>query len=446
MLKTCKHCEKRFESTRIDQKYCSAGCKQMAYRSRNGKAIELFESKKEKGLSGLSFVQSEKSKTLSETFQDFKNTTRSYNPVLITLKSKIRGLKQEREVKERERVSLINQLHNLINSDPVLSTRLALIALGGGAGYATGDKKEKTETTIAGGVIGWALHELFVNKEELKKNKQTQINALQNQITALQGAISWLDVQLTHLENDLLKTPKIIEKETFDFIEKMKFVEQPKEIVRIELPKLREKVPVLNTVSNEKQTFSQPISTEELIKKSFQTWNFNDPWLSFLGEPETRFSYLIYGKPGQGKSTFALKFAYYLASEKGKVIYNSSEEGVSKTLVDNLKRLSAANQYFLVTQCKTLDELTAMLKQNPSPFVFIDSANNMNIKAQDIETLKKMFPKNSFIVINQSTKEGLLRGSQEFNHNADTVIKIENGVAQTEKNRYGKNGETFKIW
>lgn len=430
MLKTCSHCQKGFESTRIDQKYCSAGCKQMAYRSRNGKAVELFDLKKEKTLSGVSTVKS----------------VTSYNPVFITLKNKIDGLRQEKEVKVRERVSLISQLHNTINSDPVLSTRLAAIALGGGTGYATSDKKEKTQNAIVGGTLGWALHELFIDKEELRKNKQKQINTLQSQINALQWSINWLDVQLTHLENDLNKTPKIIEKETFEFIEKIQSVEQPKETLRLELPKPREKVAVISAIPQENITFSAPISTAELVKKSFQTWEFSDPWSSFLGEPEIKFSYLIYGKPGQGKSTFALKFAHYLASEKGKVIYNSSEEGVSKTLVDNLKRLSAANQYFLVTQCKTLDELTAMLKQNPSPFVFIDSANNMNIKAQDIETLKKMFPKNSFIVINQSTKEGLLRGSQEFNHNADTVIKIENGVAQTEKNRYGKSGEKFNVW
>jgi hypothetical protein len=407
----------------------------MAYRSRNGKAVEFLPKKEEQQLSGLPFAEPPK-KTLAEIFAGM-----SYNPAYMNLKNKLSGLKQERDSKEKQRVQLINHLHQVIKSDPILAARLAAAALGGGGGYLIGEKGEKGETAAVFGVIGFALFEFLGNKEGLIKQKENQINALETQIAGLQRTINWLDIQIVELEDDLAKTPKTIEKETFDFINKIK------EPVRIEVPQ-REKVALVVPTNSPPPApkYSAPISTEELVKKEFRVWSLDDPWSSLLGEPEESFHYSIYGKPGQGKSTFAIKFAHYLSSQKGKVIYNSSEEGVSKTLVDNLKRLDAANPYLLVTQCKTLEELIPTLRKNPSPFVFIDSANNMNIKASDIETLKNMFPKNAFVVINQSTKDGSLRGSQEFTHNADTVIKIENGIAYTEKNRYGKSGATLQIF
>ena len=43
----------------------------------------------------------------------------------------------------------------------------------------------------------------------------------------------------------------------------------------------------------------------------------------------------------------------------------------------------------------------------------------------------------SYVYIFQSTKDGNFRGSQEFEHDVDTSILVENMIAVARKNRFG---------
>jgi hypothetical protein len=62
-------------------------------------------------------------------------------------------------------------------------------------------------------------------------------------------------------------------------------------------------------------------------------------------------------------------------------------------------------------------------------FVFIDSVNFIKITPEDVEEIKAENPATAFITIQQATKNGNFRGSQEFAHNCDMVIRVEAGVA-----------------
>ncbi|MBT3422821.1 MAG: hypothetical protein HOG05_06385 [Bacteroidetes bacterium] len=55
------------------------------------------------------------------------------------------------------------------------------------------------------------------------------------------------------------------------------------------------------------------------------------------------------------------------------------------------------------------------------------------------------FPDVLFAIIMQSTKDGKFKGSNEYAHNSDINIKIEKGVAETIKNRFGKLG-TYEVF
>ena len=55
-------------------------------------------------------------------------------------------------------------------------------------------------------------------------------------------------------------------------------------------------------------------------------------------------------------------------------------------------------------------------------------------------------PKNkAYCFVFQSTKDGNYRGTQEFAHDADVVVKVENMVAVTEKNRFGGSNLQFNV-
>ena len=74
------------------------------------------------------------------------------------------------------------------------------------------------------------------------------------------------------------------------------------------------------------------ISSTELEGMEFNTINFKGVWGDFFGQPSLEFHCIIHGMPGEGKSTFAIQFAHYLAENFGKVVYISGEEGINKTL------------------------------------------------------------------------------------------------------------------
>ena len=73
-------------------------------------------------------------------------------------------------------------------------------------------------------------------------------------------------------------------------------------------------------------------------------------------------------------------------------------------------------------------------------FVFIDSLDFAKITVEEMEELKKLYPQTSFVTVKQVTKDGKFRGSQEYAHNCDIIVSIEDGVA-TQKGRYNPQSQ-----
>jgi site-specific DNA-cytosine methylase len=73
------------------------------------------------------------------------------------------------------------------------------------------------------------------------------------------------------------------------------------------------------------------ISSIDLLKMDFETLPFAGGWYDFLGEPSSCFHMAVFGKAGQGKSTYSVQVANYLANNFGSAIYVSGEEGFCLT-------------------------------------------------------------------------------------------------------------------
>jgi len=178
------------------------------------------------------------------------------------------------------------------------------------------------------------------------------------------------------------------------------------------------------------------VQSTQFLGATFDTLNFTGKWANFIGKPNNDFKIMIYGKAGGGKSTFALKLAHYLANNIGlRVLYVAGEEKLSYTLHEKMVRLniSSPNLYINDTLPKDLSKYDV---------VFIDSVNTLGLEPSDLERL----PNNkAYAYIFQCTKDGKYRGSQEFEHNADTVIEVENMTAKMGKNRFGGKEKEFKI-
>ncbi|MEE0084071.1 MAG: AAA family ATPase, partial [Paludibacteraceae bacterium] len=178
------------------------------------------------------------------------------------------------------------------------------------------------------------------------------------------------------------------------------------------------------------------VNSTTIEGKHFDTLDFHGRWEGFFGKPSPDFKFMFYGKPGNGKSTLALQFAGYLSKELGKsVLYVANEEGFGYTLQEKVKRLNVANSNLYL--CDSVPEDLSQFD-----VVFLDSVNNLGLKPKD---LKEMPSDKAYVYIFQSRKDGNYMGEQEYSHNVDAVVRVENFNAYKDKNRYGGAIQEFKV-
>ncbi len=171
------------------------------------------------------------------------------------------------------------------------------------------------------------------------------------------------------------------------------------------------------------------MSSNELINHTYTKYNFTGKWNDFVGQPSKTFHAMIYGRPKQGKSILAVQFAQYLSENFGRVLYIASEEGFSVTLQKKVAEFAQDNPNLDFANYRNFEQIKEALHVRKYQFVFIDSVNFIKITPEDVEDLKAQNRGTAFITIQQATKNGNFRGSQEFAHNCDMVIRVEAGQA-----------------
>ena len=168
-------------------------------------------------------------------------------------------------------------------------------------------------------------------------------------------------------------------------------------------------------------------------------------WSDFLSEPSTTFHLVVHGKPGEGKSTFCIQFADYLARHHGNTVYISGEEGFSKMLQQKIIMTKADSPRLFFADLRSFDEIKDKI-EDQFHFIFIDSLDTLRIDSQKLKELKALHPSSAMITISQSTKDGKMRGSNEILHDSDMAVKVENYIAITTKNRYKEAGSEYRVF
>lgn len=170
------------------------------------------------------------------------------------------------------------------------------------------------------------------------------------------------------------------------------------------------------------------MSSYDLNDYEYDVWPFDGEYAAFMGQPSRPFALNIFGVPKSGKSTWCFKFAQYLANF-GTVLYVAAEEGFSMTLQHKLKEFAGTHQNLDFANFRTYQQINEALQSGNYDFCVIDSINFIRMEVEQLEDLKKDNPTVSVIAIMQATKNGQFRGSQEFMHNCDIIVKVDSGVA-----------------
>jgi hypothetical protein len=185
-----------------------------------------------------------------------------------------------------------------------------------------------------------------------------------------------------------------------------------------------EKVDAQNT-----QEIDGIMSAQSLMDYEYPHYQFTGKWQRFIGDPQIGFHAMVYGIPKSGKSILCTQMAQYLSENFGSVLYVAAEEGFSMTLQNKIRDFGLANENLYYANFKDAEQIAQAIQNNDFNFVFIDSVNYIKIEPEELEQLKAIKPEISWITIQQATKDGKFRGSQEFAHNCDIVIQVSQGVA-----------------
>ena len=182
------------------------------------------------------------------------------------------------------------------------------------------------------------------------------------------------------------------------------------------------------------------VSVRELSGFKYPTYGFTGKWKNLIGDPSIPFSLMFWSKPGMGKSTLTIELAKYMSESFGcKILFLAIEEGLSYTLKDKFIRMHAD---------KADIDIASRLPEGLSDYdvIIIDSVTKMNLKPEEFSLLKRKNPDKTFVLIFQATKGGEFRGSNEWEHEVDVAINInENGYASASKTRFGGSG-TIKVF
>jgi hypothetical protein len=170
------------------------------------------------------------------------------------------------------------------------------------------------------------------------------------------------------------------------------------------------------------------MNASDLLEYKYDCYTFSGKYGEFFGNPSKNFHLMVFGRPKNGKSIFTVQFAKYL-STLGKVLYIASEEGFSATLQQKIREFGMANPNLDFGNFRDYEQIRDVLANNTYQFVVIDSINFINLEPEDVEVLKAENPGTAFITIQQATKGGQFRGSQQFAHNCDMIVEIVDGIA-----------------
>lgn len=441
MLKICQQCQKEFEPKRSDAKFCCSTCKAKYWEQNKLKAephksitaelrgtIDLSEKTENKSAGTLN----PGTKTIQVETDEYKAVKREINE-LETSKKRLEG-----------EIRLINQQMSGTGGSGGL-----LIVSGGALGAYMADSEFKSPVKnilgAFGGILGAAVINSWTAGDD-EKNNQIRISNLKKQLNESNVSLTSVERELVQLMWKSLKVIQYEEQTVPAFRGWGIKLGESQTKIEPDLLQPKIKIPAPHTEMKNPVNSGKIISSSDLQKINHKALEFKDKWCEFFGYPSINFNCVIHGMSGEGKSTFAIQFANYLAENFGRVVYISGEEGFSKTFRDKFSNNNAVSDDLFVADLRTFEDVIKEIRTNTFNFIFIDSLDNMKIDVNKMKELRERYKDSAIITISQSTKEGKIRGSYEIVHDCDIAVKVENGVATTIKNRFKEKGIELRVF
>ncbi|MEI7597615.1 MAG: hypothetical protein WCK02_17850 [Bacteroidota bacterium] len=469
MKKKCEHCGEEFEAKRNDARFCSSSCKYKYWQKNKESESELKQNSQTnevplhstlKGIIDKNTLENNSTsipanqhqiirveyQTESPIYKEVTSKISPLNDLILKIKTKMQRLTYEINmlIDQYNKTSVGKAIEQGFIIDPTYSTPLknSIFSLGIYCIDILFNKQSNEEHKSQIERIIKSKKEEFQKLFDLKQTTLRKISNLKIQLLGVnQFETRFKEEKLP--QKSIEQSPKI---------EPVKTIENTSFIPTNNVKPMNENIFVVNNnqslgeVKSTNKSSSKIISSHQLSTIDYKALNFQGRWSDFIGYPSINFHCAIHGKAGEGKSTFAIQFANYLAESFGLVVYISGEEGFSKTIKDKFVNNGAMSENLYVADLRNYDDIIKEIGINDFHFIVIDSLNNMRIDAEKLKLLRERYKNSALITICQATKDGKMRGSYEIIHDADIEIIVTNGIAETNKNRFKEKHKEFKVF
>ena len=190
------------------------------------------------------------------------------------------------------------------------------------------------------------------------------------------------------------------------------------------------------------------LTVKEVLNKKRQTFPFDGKWADAFGQPERTGVWFIWGRSGNGKTSFVMQLIEELC-KYDRVAFDSMEEGDSLSMRQKLVRhgLGKVGSRFHLLNAEPMDELKERLARRKSyNIIVIDSFQYTQMSYRDYIQFKEQ-NKDKLIIFISHAKGSLPRGTSAEGVMYDATLKIwVEGFKAFSKGRFiGPTGE-FTIW
>ena len=137
----------------------------------------------------------------------------------------------------------------------------------------------------------------------------------------------------------------------------------------------------------------QALSISKVLNAKFHTLEVDGEWYAAIGQPELTGSWMIYGAPKNGKTTFAMMLAKYL-SKFVRVAYDSVEEGLSQSVQMAMERVGmkeVSGRVVLLDKEPIADLVKRLHRQKSPDVVIIDSVQFLDPSFSEYKKLNFSF-------------------------------------------------------
>lgn len=179
-----------------------------------------------------------------------------------------------------------------------------------------------------------------------------------------------------------------------------------------------------------------------------ETLGLTGAWAEAFGEPERVGVWFIWGKSGNGKSSFVMQLCKEL-TKFGRVAYDSLEEGAGLTMQNALRRYGMAdvNRRFQVLDCEPVSDLGERMDRRKSPdFYVIDSFQYTQMSYKEYQAFKEAHRDKLLIFVSHAdghNPDG--RSTKKVMYDAALKIYVE-GFRAFSKGRFFGPASYFTVW